>query len=121
MIELKKMSPVAKNLFEQKNLRMLFEEEKSFYVEIKLDDKHYLFIENCDKFGGSQSEDYRPDLLTDNVLIEVMEYVNNDDLEGYEVLCNFRSEGIYTSLYTTVEYVIDEAKYIIKKRSNNYE
>lgn len=118
MIEFKKMSPVAKSLFELKNLRMLFEEEKSFYVEIRLDDKHYLFIENCDKFGGSQSEDYRPDLLTDNVLVEIMEYVNNDDLEDYEVLCNFRSEGIYTSLYTTVEYVIDEAKYIIKNRSN---
>ena len=94
-----------------KTLYDLFVEKESFVVEIKVDEKHYLFVENLDKYGGSKSYDYDIKLLSNNILVEIMEYV--DDIEEYDYLCNVEDNKYYVDLNTKVCDLIDIVENLI--------
>lgn len=57
---------------------MIFEElfikEKSYIIEIKIDDKYYLWVENLDKNGCSIIGDFDEKKLTNNYLVELHTY-----------------------------------------------
>ena len=95
-----------------KTLYDLFVENESFTFTIRIDDNHYLFVENLDKYGGGNSYDYDITLLTNNILAEIMEYV--DELEDYDFLCNIVDNNYFVDLNTKVSDLIEIAKHLIK-------
>lgn len=52
----------------------LFIKEKSYIIEVKIDDKYYLWIECLDEYGGSITGDFDEEKLTNNYLVELHTY-----------------------------------------------
>ena len=102
-----------KNNYE-KTLYDLFVEQESFILEIEIDKEHRLFIENLDQFGGCKAyyEEFNKQLLTNEILVEVTEYV--EEYGGYELLFNVVDNNYGVDLSTKVNDLVEIAKNLIK-------
>ena len=52
----------------------LFIKEKSYIIEVKINDKYYLWIESLDEYGCSNTGDFNEEKLTNNYLVELHTY-----------------------------------------------
>ena len=106
-----------KNNYE-KTLYDLFVAQESFILEIEIDKEHHLFIENLNQYGCCQAyEEFNKQLLTNEILVEVTEYVKEN--KGYEFVLNIIDNNYGVDLNTKVKDLVEIAKNLIKGVNKN--
>jgi hypothetical protein len=78
----------------------LFADNNSFFADIEINKRCSLFIENLDKNGGGQVEEFDKSLLTNNLLIELQTLNNYGEFE-YETTIDELDHNI--TLNTTIK------------------